>query len=336
MRGVEVLEVLAPGLLTTVQDLGRFGFGVYGVAPSGALDSFALRIGNLLVGNPETEAGLETTLLGLRLKVLRDMVIAVTGADLQAQVNKQPAPIWQSQRVKAGDVIAFAGPISGCRAYLTWAGGTEVDAIMSSKSTNLASGFGGYLGRPLQKGDVLRALPVAGPLPAAGRSFPTNWIPRYPSRWTLRVVWGPQDEDFSEAGRRAFLHGVFAVSSQSDRTGIRLEGPVIQRRFQVPESIVSEGLVAGALQVPGDGQPIIILGETVTGGYRKIAAVITADLPLLGQIKPGDTVGFEVVSVEEAHLALREREERIRIFADKTRAIDHELSTMRCRPPNQK
>jgi antagonist of KipI len=317
MGGVAVLEVLSPGLLTTVQDLGRFGFGRYGVAPSGALDSFALRIGNLLVGNPESEAGLETTLLGLRLRVLSDMRIAVTGADLQPQLNKQPLPMWQPHRVKAGDVIVFAGPRSGCRAYLTWAGGIQVDTVMNSKSTNLSSGFGGYCGRPLQKGDVLRALSVDAPLPAAEASLPSDWIPSYPSRWTLRVIWGPQDDDFSDAGRSAFLQGDFAVSSQSDRTGIRLQGPVIQRKPHVPESIISEGIVAGAIQVPGDGQPIIILGETVTGGYRKIAAVIAAHLPLLGQIKPGDTVGFEAVSLEQAHLALQEKEERIRIFKDR-------------------
>ena len=317
MGGVEVLEVLSPGLLTTVQDLGRFGFGRYGVAPSGALDSFALRIGNLLVGNPETEAGLETTLMGLRLQVLSEMLIAVTGADLQPQLNKQPLAMWQSRRVKVGDVIVFLGPRSGCRAYLTWAGGIQLDAVMDSKSTNLSSGFGGHSGRPLQRGDVLRALPVEGQLPAAGRCFPTAWIPQYPSRWTLRVVWGPQDDDFSAAGRSAFLQGDFAVSSLSDRTGIRLQGSVIRRKPHVPESIISEGIVAGAIQVPGDGQPIIILGETVTGGYRKIAAVISADLPLLGQIKPGDTIGFEAVSPEQAHLALREREALICGFKDR-------------------
>jgi antagonist of KipI len=317
MGGVEVLEVLSPGLLTTVQDLGRSGFGRYGVAPSGALDSFALRVGNLLVGNPESEAGLETTLLGLRLRVLSDILIAVTGADLQPQLNKQPLPMWQSSRVKTGEEIVFVGPRSGCRAYLTWAGGIQVDPVMKSKSTNLSSGFGGYSGRPLQKGDVLRAPSVGVPLPAAGRSLPSDWIPSYPSRWPLRVVWGPQDDDFSDAGRAVFLQGHFAVSPQSDRTGIRLQGPVIERRPAAPESIISEGLVTGAIQVPGDGQPIIILGETVTGGYRKIAAVIAADLPLLGQIKPGDTVGFDAVSLEQAHLALQDREERIRIFKDR-------------------
>ena len=314
MAGVNTFEVLSPGIMSTVQDLGRFGCARFGVAASGALDGFAVRVGNLLVGNDENAAVVETTLMGLRVKVLRDTVVAVTGGDLQARKGSEPLAMWRSHLVGEGETIVFSGPASGFRAYLAVAGGIQAAVVMGSRSTNLSSGFGGFEGRPLRKGDILAVEPVQDAVRFAGRGFTPAAVPAYASPWCLRVIWGPQDDHFSEAGKQTFVSAAFTVSPDSDRTGIRLKGPVVARRPALEESIISEGILSGAIQVPGDGQPIIILGETASGGYRKIATVISADLPLLGQITPGDEVAFEAVSMDEAVQALREMENRIDTF----------------------
>jgi biotin-dependent carboxylase-like uncharacterized protein len=294
-----------------VQDLGRHGFGQYGVPPSGALDTFSLRVANLLVGNPEGEAGLEMTLTGLWARALVDLTLAVTGGDLQPHCNNAPLKMWQSHVIRQGDVIHFKGPRQGCRAYLAIGGGIQVASVMGSKSTNLGSRFGGLEGRALRKGDVLSANEPREHLARAGRALRPSLIPRYSGQWPLRILFGPQHDEFTERGRRRFLHGPFEVKTQSDRTGIRLSGPLIERKEGCPESIISEGVVSGTVQVPGDAQPIIILVETVTGGYRKIATVINADMPFLGQIKPGDQVMFQEVSLEKALEALERTEEII-------------------------
>jgi antagonist of KipI len=311
MAGGNTFEVLSPGIMSTVQDLGRFGCARYGVAASGALDGFAVRVGNLLVGNDENAAVVETTLMGLRVKVLREAVVAVTGGDLQARKGSEPLAMWRSHRVVEGETIVFSGPASGLRAYLAVAGGIQTAVVLGSRSTNLSSGFGGFEGRPLRKGDLLAAGPAPDAVRFAGRVFPRAAVPPCASPWRLRVIWGPQDDHFSEAAKQTFASAAFTVSPDSDRTGIRLKGPVVARRPALEESIISEGILSGAIQVPGDGQPIIILGETASGGYRKIATVISADLPLLGQITPGDEVAFEAVSMDEAVQALREMENRI-------------------------
>ena len=305
MGAVKTLEILAPGPLTTVQDRGRFGFGRYGVPPSGAVDSFSLRKGNLLVGNAENEASLEITIIGPKIVALIDTLIAITGADLQPKVNKIPLEMWRSQLLKKGDVLSFKGPKSGCRAYLAIGGGISVQNIMGSKSTNLAAQFGGLDGRPLRKGDIISSDSPARYLKAVGRSLDKHLIPSYAKDQVLRVISGPQDDHFSTKAKEIFFDSPFRVTPQSDRTGIRLAGPHIEAKKNLKESIISEGVVPGTIQIPGDAQPIIILGETVTGGYRKIATVISADLPLLGQLKPGDTVNFRKVSMDEAYQAVR-------------------------------
>jgi len=316
MAIVKILEVLSAGILTSVQDMGRYGYGRYGVAPSGALDFFSLRIGNLLVGNAEDDAGLETTLMGLRIKALTDIVIAVTGGHLQPQRGQQSLKMWRSHVLMKDDILAFKGPLNGFRSYMAVSGGINSSLLMGSRSTNLPSGFGGIEGRGLKPGDVLFSELLPEQLQNAERQFNSEWIPHYRDSWSLRVVWGPHDDHFTNETRDMFLASTFKISPYSDRSGIRLQGPVIQSKTAVEDSIISEGVISGAIQIPGDGQPIIILGETVTGGYRKIAAVISADLPLLGQIKPGDDVRFRVVSLKEAHDALRNMEEKIRRFKE--------------------
>ena len=317
MAAIETLEIRSPGIMTSVQDLGRYGYGRFGVAPSGALDSFALRIANLLVGNREDQAGLETLLLGPGIKVLSDTVMAVTGGDLRPKKNKQPIEMWRSHAFKKDDILSFGNAVSGFRAYIAVAGGIGMPRVMGSRSTNLPSGFGGHHGRALKKEDILACNEPRGPMRDTGRVFNPDWIPQYSDKWKLRVVLGPQDDHFPDDSRHAFLNCIYRMSQDSDRTGIRLEGPEILRKPDIEASIISEGVIAGSIQIPGDGKPIIILGETVTGGYRKIATVISTDLPSLGQIKPGDGIQFEALSLDEAYLALQEMEGRINNFKRK-------------------
>lgn len=309
MAGAPLLEVLAPGPLTTVQDLGRFGYARWGVAASGAVDALAARTANLLVGNPPGAAVLEMTLMGLRLRVLRDTRLAVCGGDLEPKLDGADFPLWKAVAVRAGQVLSFAAPRWGLRAYVAVAGGIDVPEVLGSRSTNLTSGFGGFQGRALRKGDLI----AAGDPAAAGgeREFDPAAAGYDGPPWRLRILWGPQEEMLAEEGRDRLLSSVFAVSPDSDRTGIRLQGPAVPARPGAPDSIISEGIVAGAIQLPADGQPIILLNETVSGGYRKPATVIAADLHRLGQIMPGDEVRFEAVSLEEAVRLLARLEERV-------------------------
>jgi antagonist of KipI len=312
MADVEALEILMPGPLTSVQDLGRFGYARYGVPPSGAVDPVSLRIGNLLVGNREEEAGLEITLYGFKARALCDLSIAVTGGDLQPRLLEKPLPMWRSVPMGRGEVLSLSGTKTGLRAYLSVGGGIRVPLVLGSRSTNLGSGFGGVAGRPLQRGDILRA-GGAGRPPQSERGFDPREIMKDAGSGhrELRVLWGPQDDHFPAASKDLFLDTSYQVTSQSDRTGIRLKGPALGARPSLEASIISEGVIAGAVQVPGDGQPIILLGETVTGGYRKIATVISADLFRLGQIRPGDSIRFRMVSQHEALAALERLEAAI-------------------------
>jgi biotin-dependent carboxylase-like uncharacterized protein len=268
-------------------------------------------VANLLVGNPEAEAGIEITLMGLRVRVMTHLVVAVCGGDLQPLLNGRPFAMWCSQIVGKGDILFLKAPRTGCRAYLAIGGGISIEPVLMSRSTNLTSGFGGYEGRALRKGDVLFSRRPGMHFRNSGKILDLARRPSYPGEWTLRVLFGPQDQDFEEESKKVFTDSPFTVSTQSDRTGIRLAGPSILRKRSLGDSIVSEGIVPGAIQVPGGGQPIILLVETITGGYRKIATVISADLPLLGQIKPGDHLRFQATSVQRAMQALGERESHI-------------------------
>ena len=316
MAKVAAFEVLEPGILTTIQDLGRYGFSQFGVPPSGALDLFSFRVGNLLAGNPEREASIETTVMGLKLKALREVVIAITGGDLSPTLNGEPLEMWRTHLLVEGDIINFKRVRTGCRAYLAAGGGLILPEVMESRSTYLSGKFGGLDGRALKKGDILFTPDVRSSLSQLGFRFPGEWIPQFDKEALLRVVPGPQDHHFTEKGLQTFSSFFYQVTPRCDRMGVRLDGPQIERRSDVDESIISEGLIAGAIQVPGDGKPIIILTELVTGGYTKIATVITTDLPKVAQLKPGDQVRFAPISVEEAHHILREQEERLRSFRE--------------------
>jgi antagonist of KipI len=301
------LEVLDGGLLTTVQDLGRRGYERYGVPVAGAMDPFALRAANWLVGNPPDAAALEITLVGPRLRATEKCLVAVAGADLGLRVNGWDLPPWMAVFVRQGWTIAFTGCESGCRAVLAVAGGIDVAPVMGSRSTYLSGGFGGLEGRALQRRDLVPVGPVGFHLPErAGQTFPRHLIPDYSDAPTIRVVLGPQDDYFTAEGIAAFLAGEYAVSSTSDRMGCRLQGPQIAHKDAT--GIISDGIPLGAVQVPPDGRPIVMLADRqTTGGYPKIATVISADIPLLAQCVPGQSrVRFKAVSVEEAQTVYRE------------------------------
>jgi antagonist of KipI len=307
---MDLIEVLDGGMLTTVQDLGRYGYQRYGVPVSGALDLFALRAGNRLVRNADEAAALEITLVGPHLRFLSPAVMAITGADLDPRLDGRSVPMWQAVTVDEGATLAFGDVRDGVRAYLAVAGGLDVPPVLGSRSTYTRSKLGGIEGRALQAGDRLRGLARPIVEGGCGRHLPRRLVPTYGHQHALRVVLGPQDDAFSEEGLRAFLTSTYQVSDESDRIGYRLKGPTITHR--AGPDIISDGIPLGAVQVPADGQPIVLLADRgTTGGYTKIATVISADLPRLAQAMPADEVTFSRVTLEDAYVALREQESRL-------------------------
>lgn len=308
------LEVLEPGLLTTVQDGGRWGYQQYGMVVSGAMDPFAMQVANVLVGNDRDEAGLEITMGRAAFGFHQDCLISITGADLGATVDGEPAPMWCGFQVKKGQVLRFRGPVSGVRAYLAVAGGIDVPPVMGSKSTYLRGNIGGYAGRALKRGDQLSVGIASGnSLETGKRCLSRRYLPRYGRNPTVRVVLGPDHEAFTPGGIRTFLHHRFTVTTQADRMGYRLKGPRITHRRGA--DILSDATVMGTVQVPADGQPIILMADRqTTGGYARIATVISADLPLVAQTIPGGTIAFQAVSVEEAQHLAAERERLLRML----------------------
>ncbi|MEN1761344.1 biotin-dependent carboxyltransferase family protein [Anoxynatronum sibiricum] len=296
------LKIIKPGLLTTVQDAGRKGFQQYGVPVSGVMDHYAFEMANLLVGNDTAAAMLEATLLGPEIVFETDGLLAVTGGDLGAVFNGEPLPLWQAVPVTSGDKLVFKGIRSGCRCYIAISGGLQVPVIMGSRSTYTRGNLGGYQGRALKAGDHL---PVGDlPLPAAAltqlaekRQITPAY--QYAKEITLRVVPGPQEDAFSTQGLETFYQQPYTVTNECDRMGYRLEGTPITH--EAGADIISDGIAMGAVQVPGHGMPIVMMADRqTTGGYTKIANVISADLPLMAQAKPGDILRFTKVTVEEA------------------------------------
>ena len=312
---VNIIEVQEGGLFTTVQDLGRYGYQRYGVPVAGAVDSFALRVANVLAGNDEGAAGLEITLAGPKLRFQADTVIAVTGADLAPRLDGEPIAIWQAVAAPRGAVLSFGKPRDGLRAYLAVAGGIDLPPVLGSRSTYVRSGLGGLNGRPLRAGD---RLPVSNEGPSAqpvGRKLPVEHVPSYGSSHVLRVVMGPQDDAFTPEGIQTFLSAEYAATHQSDRVGYRYQGPQIQHKGGA--DIISDGVPFGAVQVTGDGMPIVLLADRgTTGGYTKIAAVISSDLAGVAQASPGDATYFRQVTLDEAHQALLEQEQVVQRLKD--------------------
>jgi len=300
-----VIQVQEPGLFTTVQDLGREGFGPQGVSASGAADAVSLRLGNRLVGNAEGAAGLEMTLLGGTFVFSDGAIVALTGADFGATVDGAQAALWTSMVVKPGQTLRLGPTRSGARSYLCVRGGIDVKLFLGSASTHVLSGVGGHEGRSLRKGDMLKIGPANGAVPK--RRLSANALKHVLPRKVLRVTPGPQSDWFPEAAQRMFYESRYRVAEESNRMGIRLEGGA------VPEvaggKMISEGVSLGAIQVPDGGQPIILFVEQqTTGGYPKIANVVSADFHCLGQLRPRDEIRFERVDWAAAQSLLREQE----------------------------
>ena len=296
------ITVLNPGLLTTVQDQGRIGYQQFGVSVSGVMDPRSAALANILVGNDEKEAVLDCTMMGPHLQFNQANCIAITGGDLMPTLDGKPIPNYTAVKVEAGQVLKFTMPKTGCRAFIAFAGGLDIPEVMGSRSTYMKAKIGGLNGRKLEKGDVIgfRA-PKAELKNMNFRSMASEFVPR--KEYTVRVVLGPQDDYFTDAGIQTFLSEVYTVTPEFDRMGCRLEGAVIQHKDG--GDIISDGIAFGAIQVPSSGQPIIMLGDRqTTGGYTKIANVISADFRILAQLKQGDKVRFEKVSVKAAQDAL--------------------------------
>jgi antagonist of KipI len=300
---VSVIHVQAPGLFTTVQDLGREGFGPTGVSPSGAADPVSLRIGNRLVGNPGGAAALEMTLLGGSFLFPQGAIVALTGSDFGAKVDGVPVECWTSIEITPGQTLSLGPTRSGARCYLCARGGIAVKPFLGSASTHILSGLGGLDGRSLRKGDVLNIGSLEMPFRSVALS--ARALERLSPRKILRVTPGPQSDWFPESSLHLFYNGTYRVSEESNRMGLRLEGDPIPTRTGAGE-MTTEGVSLGAIQIPEGGQPIVLFVEQqTTGGYPKIANVISADLPSVGQLRPRDEVRFEKVSWQMARSLLK-------------------------------
>jgi antagonist of KipI len=311
---MSLIEVQAPGLLTTVQDLGREGSGPMGVSPSGAADPIALRIGNRLVGNGEGAAGLEMTLLGGTFVFPEHAEIALTGADFRATLDNERVDLWSSAEVRAGQTLRLETTHAGARCYLCVRGGIAVKFFLGSASTHLLSGLGGFEGRALRKGDVLKVGTVGGGFRTfRKRKVAAKALEKLAPRKTLRVTPGPQTDWFSQAAQQVFYQNTYRVTEESNRMGLRLEGAPIPAA--AGGEMISEGVSLGAVQIPESGLPIVLFVEQqTTGGYPKIANVISADFSSLGQLRPRDEVRFQPVDMETARALFAEQE---RLLASK-------------------
>jgi antagonist of KipI len=302
---MEVMEVLEPGLFTTVQDLGREGYGPLGVSASGAADAVSLRVGNRLLGNAESAAALEMTLLGGTFAFPDGALLALTGSDFGATLDGKPVETWTAFEAHRGQVVRVGPTRSGARAYLCVRGGIEVKLFLGSASTHILSGLGGHEGRALRKGDVLKIGAMSGAKRI--RRLTESARERLTPRKVLRMTPGPQSDWFAESSQEIFCGSSYRVGEQSNRMGLRLEGPAL------PEAsggkMISEGVSMGAVEIPPMGLPILLFVEQqTTGGYPKIANVISADFHSLGQLRPRDEVRFQRVSFETARKLLIEQE----------------------------
>ncbi len=312
------IKVKRPGLLSTLQDLGRRGYQKYGVIVSGAMDTRSLRLANLLAGNAEGEACLEMTMSGPELELPAGLTLAITGGDFSPQIEGVPLPMNRPVYIKKACLLQFLRPRRGCRGYLAVRGGFAVPEVMGSKSTYLRAGLGGFCGRALERGDLL---PLQGAAAFSRRGWRENqpcfsapaWYipgicpPAGEAELQVRYVRGAQWDAFAEMSQDAFRQQAFSVTNQSDRMGYRLEGENL--RLREPLEMISEAVAFGTVQVPPDGNPIILMADRQTaGGYPKIAQVILADLPLLGQTSPGKKLRFSEVSLAEAQHIYRMQE----------------------------
>ena len=292
------IKIVKAGLLTTIQDMGRYGYQETGMAVSGVMDTRSASLANILVGNDENEGVIEVTMMGPTIEFTADNIIAVTGGDLGAQLDGTPFPCYQAVCVKAGQTLAFTGLKSGARVCIAFAGGLDVPVVMGSKSTNLKSKIGGFEGRKLENGDEIAFAAPKTTLPNMEmRKLP---VPNFGAKaHEIRVVLGPQDDCFPQSSIDTFFNGEYVISNEYDRMGCRMQGPIIKHK--VGGDIITDGISFGAVQVPSHGNPIVMMADhQTTGGYTKIGNVISVDLPILAQCMPGHKIHFKWISIEAA------------------------------------
>ena len=309
------LKIMQPGVLTTVQDAGRFGHQAAGFSVSGPMDTDALYTANILVNNPPDFACLEMVFQGATVVFDRKTWFAVTGGDMEPKLNGSPVPMYRAVEVKAGDTLSCGVAKTGKYTYLAVAGGIDVPQVMGSRSTNLKCKIGGFQGRKLAFGDEL-------PLAVTG-DFLDNFYrkhleaPAYTDSVELRVVPGPQDGMFTRQGLQDFTAEVYTLLPESDRMGSRLSGKAIESKAGV--DIISDAIAFGSVQIPASGTPLILLADRqTTGGYAKIGTVISPDLPKLVQCRPGAAIRFRFVTVEEANKLYKQHQKALRKIARKT------------------
>ena len=296
-----MIKILDAGPLTTIQDTGRVGQLCYAIPPSGPVDRRAFVIANRLVGNADGAAGLECTLMGPRFEAQAACAIAVTGAAMPVTVNGAEAPSWATIPLAAGDVVKLGAAKAGVRSYVAFSGGIDVPLVLGSRATYVRGRLGGLEGRALKRDDTVRLLPATPPVaPRRARD-----VPDFAGEPELRIVFGLQAERFTKDGLAALVGHPYEMLPQSDRMGARLRGERIGHVRG--HDIISDGIPLGGIQVPGDGQPIVLLVDRQsTGGYTKVATVCSFDIARLGQVKPGQRVMFRAIEVAEAHRLAKE------------------------------
>jgi antagonist of KipI len=311
---LRAFRVLNPGIQTTIQDRGRPGLMKYGIPPSGAMDQRSFSIANLLLRNPDNAAALETTLQGLKIEALTKITISITGADLDPLLNDQPAPQWTALALKGGDILHFRKRKRGFRAYVGVQGGLDVPEVLGSRSTYIR----GRIGAILRGEDTLSTYPFTSGAPGNGLTLPQDYRPDFDRADPIRVIMGPQDDYFTPCGIETFLNSTYRISPQCDRQAFRTEGPAIE--IAKGPDIISDPIPLGAVQVTGDGRPVILLRDAqATGGYAKIAIVARVEMDFLGQMMPGDKIRFHRIDRQRALDLLHEETERIKRIRDSFR-----------------
>ncbi len=304
-----MITIVKPGLLTTIQDEGRWGYQAYGMPVSGAMDRYAYRTANILAGNAAGAAAFEMTMLGATYRFETEALIAICGADMQATLNGEPVSNWSALSVQAGSELSFQFAAQGCRAYLAVQGGVDVPPVLGSRATYTRGQVGGKDGRALKAGDVIARGQASAHAFCQPKCLPAEWIPALGDQIAIRVLAGPQGDYFTEGGMETFFSSQYVISDEADRMGYRMDGAKIEHSKK--PDIVSDALCLGAIQVPGHGMPIVMMADRqTTGGYAKIGTVIGPDLWKLAQAKPGDTVRFIRCTDEEAVEALRAENSR--------------------------
>ena len=300
------ITIEEPGLLSTIQDLGRYEYQKYGVPTSGALDSLAFQIGNILLGNTNENPGIETTMIGPTIKFNSNMWICITGAQSSPMLNGNEIKMWKPIYVRKNSILKWGALNWGIRSYILFKMDMEIEKTMNSYSTNTGLGIGGHNdGLPLKKGDKLNLINSNSSIPILNNNFDytKHYIPQE-NEITLRIILGPHDDYFNQNQINKFLSSEYKITPQSNRIGYRLSGSQIKHANK--SDIISEGGALGSIQIPGEGQPIILLQDRgTTGGYPKIATIATVDIPKLAQAQPGQVIKFEKIDIEESISLLR-------------------------------